>query len=118
MDTSIKPILCPRKSGPTHTLLTAPSTPDVVVDKAEVETDDRLKSVIKRYFKNQHFMTRSGKRLEIVYVENVSVESVSGTTFIARINYAFTTGDVSSLGSTTSKIEKTADSYNIISWER
>ncbi len=104
--------------GVQTTLLTAPSTPDVVVDKAEVETDDRLKSVIKRYFKNQHFMTRSGKRLEIVYVENVSVESVSGTTFIARINYAFTTGDVSSLGSTTSKIEKTADSYNIISWER
>ena len=92
------------------------------VDKAEVEKDDHLKSVIKTYFNNQKFLKKTDANivLEILDIEGLSVKSISGTTFIADIKYRagiFGTG-ISSIEYATSKIEKTAESYKIISFDR
>ena len=43
------------QQGTQTALLTAPPAPSIVVDKAEVEKDDHLKSVIKKYFNGQKF---------------------------------------------------------------
>ena len=111
--------------GETQTaLLVAPPAPSIVVDKAQVENDDHLKSVIKKYFNKQRFrINRFGIVQDIVIadIEDLSVTSVSGTMFIADIKYRYTIPDYGSFSHieyATSKIEKTADSYKIISFDR
>ena len=104
-------------------LLTAPPAPSIVVDKAEVEKDDHLKSVIKKYFNNQKFRINEFgiQDIEMVDVKYVSVKSISGTTFIADIKYRYALPDYSSISKieyATSKIEKTAESYKVISFDR
>ena len=103
-------------------LLVAPSTASIVVDKAEVEKDDHLKSVIRKYFNRQKFQTIVGgtRTIELINFEDLSVKSISGTTFTVDVKYrAGSIGSGSSkLERATSKIEKTADSYKIISFDR
>ena len=108
---------------PQTALLPAPSAPSIVVDKAEVEKDDHLKSVIKKYFNRQTFMSVShvggGRRIELISFEDLSVKSISGTTFLVDIKYRAGTGLTGGrIGYATAKIEKTADSYKVISFAR
>ena len=94
-----------------------PPESSIVVDKDEVENDDHLKSVIKQYFKKQVFIWYT-TALKISYLKDLSVKSISGTTFVVDIEYEQTNGNISKGGSATVKIEKTADSYKIISFDR
>ncbi|MCZ6839388.1 MAG: hypothetical protein O7G13_08925, partial [Alphaproteobacteria bacterium] len=102
-------------------LLQAPTTAGIVVDKAKVEKDDHLKTVITKYFNKQKFMGRSSARsLEILDIEDLSVKSISGTTVIVDIKYRagkFGYG-ISHIEYATANIEKTVDSYKVISFDR
>ena len=98
-----------------------PPAPSIVVNKSEVENDSHLKSVIKKYFKKRKFMIRIGQLAHIVIadIEDLSVKSISGTTFLVDIKYR-AGGGVSGgkLERATAKIEKTVDSYKVISFDR
>ena len=90
-----------------------------------VENDDRLKSVIKKYFNKWKFLslTMNSEALEMINVEDLTVTSVSGTTFMADIQYRYKggkdfSGESVRSGLATANIEKTADSYKIISFDR
>ena len=79
--------------------------------------------MIKNYFNRQKFrINKFGiQDIEMVDVKYVSVKSISGTTFIADIKHRYEIPDYSSISSieyATSKIEKTAKSYKIISFDR
>ena len=100
-------------------LLAAPPVPVIVVDKAELENDDHLKAVIKKYFNKWKFLEIRGlgRVMEIVSVEDLSVKSISGSTFITDIHYRYEGNFLNRLGMATSNIEKTANSYRIISFD-
>ena len=101
------------------TLLVAPPTPSIVLDKAEVENDDQLKSVIKKYLNTLGLMNSHARRIGIDYFRDLSVKSISGTTFIVDIIFrADTERGQGKMGNATVKVEKTADSYKIISFDR
>lgn len=98
-----------------------PPLPVIVVDKAEVEQDKYLKSVIKKYFNKWKFLptrTVGQTAMEMVGIEDLSVKSISGTMFIADIKFRWTTNFGSGIESATAEIEKTADSYKVISFDR
>ena len=99
-------------------LLSVPPVLSIVVDKAEVENDDRLKTVIRKHFKGLGFRLYSTYKLEIAYFHDLSVKSISGATFIVDIEYEQMSGPWISYGNATVNIEKTADSYKIISFDR
>ena len=101
-------------------LLTAPPAPSIVVDKAEVEKDDHLKSVIKKYFNKQKFQIAfgGGRTVELISFKDLSVKSISGTTFLVDIKYRAGEGSIDRLERATAKIEKTANSYKVISFDR
>ena len=67
-------------------LLATPPEPSIVVDKAEVEIDDRLKSVIREHFKRLGLIENQ-EYLEIRSFQDLFVKSISGTTFIVDIRY-------------------------------
>ena len=101
-------------------MVSAPTASSIEIDKTEVENDDRLKSVIKNYFKRQRFITgHSSYQVRIVAFYDVSVKSISGTTFIVDLDFETMAGaQFNNLEKATAKIEKTADSYKIISFDR
>ena len=88
------------------------------IDKAAIEKDGELKTMIRKYFNRLKFTDRSGRPLRLVYVEDMSITSISGTTFIADIEYQWKQGPNRRMESATAKIEKTAGSYKIISFDR
>ena len=63
-------------------------------------------------------MSNHARHLVIASCGDVSVKSISGTTFIIDIEYRQTEGSVNYRGFATAKIEKTADSYKVISFDR
>ena len=78
--------------------------------------------MIKKYFNRQKFMINAwgGRTVALISFEDLSVKSISGTTFIADIKCRtgiFGTG-VSQIEYATAKIEKTANSYKVISFDR
>jgi len=103
-------------------LLAAPPEPSIVVNKDELENDSHLETVIKKYFEKQKFAIPQwgGITIEILDIEKLSVKSISGTRFIADIKYRY--GDFGSgysgIEYATSTIEKTANSYKVISFDR
>ena len=102
-------------------LLAVPPAPSIVVNKSEVEKDSHLKSAIKKHFNRQKFQRILGgtRTVELINFEDLSVESISGTTFLVDIRYRYGWGEAGSpIEYATSKIEKTADSYKIISFDR
>lgn len=93
----------------------------IVVNKAEVENDGRLKSMIKNYFNKWKFSSLTAAT-EMINVADLSVKSIWGRTFTAEITFLYKAG-VSNQGESvqgglaTVKIEKTADLYKIISFD-
>ena len=93
----------------------------IVVNKAEVENDGRLKSMIKNYFNKWKFSSLTAA-IEMINVADLSVKSIWGRTFTAEITFLYKAG-VSNQGESvqgglaTVKIEKTADLYKIISFD-
>ena len=100
-------------------LLSVPTASSIVVDKAEVENDDHLKKVIKKYFNRRNFRWWSHK-VEMLIITELSAKSISGTTFIVDIKYEQVVPGVRpiSTGRATANIEKTVDSFKIISFDR
>jgi len=77
--------------------------------------------VIKKYFNRQKFMINAwgGRTVALISFEDLSVKSISGTTFLVDIKYR-AGGGISGgrLERATAKIEKTANSYKVISFDR
>ena len=94
--------------------------PRIVVDKAEVEEDEHLKPVIKKYSNKQNFMMQQGdyKSAEMQSIEDLSVKSISGTSFAVELKHRLGTGpELGRIEYATSQIEKTAESYKFISFD-
>ena len=108
-------------SGPvTQTaLLAVPPVSSIVVDKTQVENDDQLKSMISKHFKGLRFIFKTKYVLEIHSFQDLSVISISETTFIVDIKYRTSTDQgYGKYENATVEIEKTTDSYKIISFDR
>ena len=100
--------------------------PSIVVNKDEIENDDNLKTVIKRYFNDKKFMVSKwgGRTIQMLDIENLSIKSVSESTFMVNIKYRY--GDDGVSGSSgiggiengTLKIKKTSTSYEVIRFDR
>ena len=102
-------------------LLGAAPVLGIVVDKAEVENDDHLKSVIRKHYDEIKFMNQWSHVLKMHDIEYLSVNAIAGTTFIADIRYRSSKGIGAGYGkleNATVEIEKTADSYKVISFNR
>jgi competence transcription factor ComK len=100
-----------------------PPVTSIVIDKIGVENDYHLKMIIKRYVDNlkiYYFAGRHYGKLEIISVLDVSVKTISGTTFILDISYEYSQEQSPStvLGKARMKIEKTAESYKVISSDK
>ena len=100
-------------------LLAVPSVSSIVVDKIEVENDDQLKAVIREHFKRLRFKWNSKYVLVIHSFQDLSIKSISGSTFIVDIQYRSSTDQgYGQYENAKMKIEKTAESYTVITFDR
>ena len=102
-------------------LLSVPTVSSLVVDNNEIERAARPQAVIKQYLNRKTVTTADWALnvMEMLNVDYLSVKSISGTTFIVDIAYQWKEERFDRrAGFATSEIEKTADSYKIISFDR